>query len=69
MVEIRWQTKELKFYDSLAACGHYDLRVKERIMTLLAICEELYSCDLEIVQWQWIGEQVCLVYVTKWTLC
>lgn len=58
LLEVRWRKRELRFYDSLAAHGSYDLLVKSSVLGLLALCEQLYNCSLHVESWNWIGEQV-----------
>lgn len=61
LLEVRWQTRQLLFYDSLAATASYALRVKALSLILLELCEGLYTCDLDVAAWTWIGETVSML--------
>lgn len=59
LVEVRWTTRSLHFYDSFSTAGGYAKEVERKTRALLAMCEEFYNTDVGSSSWNWVREQVC----------
>ncbi|KZV95362.1 hypothetical protein EXIGLDRAFT_707368 [Exidia glandulosa HHB12029] len=57
LVEVHWGSKQLRFYESFAAEGRYDIEVKMRMLAVLDLCQEFFPFAVKTKEWQWIGEQ------------
>lgn len=60
LVEVRWTTRTLHYYDSFSMVGGYAKDVERKARALLTMCEEFYKAELGAAgDWTWVREQVC----------
>ena len=57
LVEIAWNSREMRFYDSFSAVGGYALELERVIRGLLHICEEVFEIDLALESWTWVASE------------
>lgn len=58
LVEIRWRSRTLHFYDSYANKNGYAVAIQKDTRTFLTLCGQFWDKDLQVDSWSWIGEQV-----------
>lgn len=57
LLEICWQEKTLKLYDSFATRAGYPEKVKKCAFIFLSICERIYKASFSSKDWTWQPEQ------------
>lgn len=63
LVEVRWKTLTLCYYDSFSTAGGYARVVETRVRGLLEIAQDVLQLSVNADKWTWVAEQVCRSYV------
>lgn len=58
LVEVRWKTLTLHFYDSFSQKRGYALLVEERVRALLELCRTHFGAAWRTSDWTWVHETV-----------
>ncbi|KZV90036.1 hypothetical protein EXIGLDRAFT_771164 [Exidia glandulosa HHB12029] len=57
LVEVRWATRTIHYYDSFSTTGGYAKGVEKRVRGLLKLCGEHFKIEPNAAEWVWVGEQ------------